>query len=341
MAHAVPMVRALSLMSPIRWLRTHDIALEPLLRPLGLSSAPFGDPFRPISLLQVGSLLTAIARKEGPDVACRIVSEASTAELALLGSVALGTQTPVEAMLRISAVLPIFCSHEQLAIKTSPDFVDIWHSYTVKFDPETEHLMLQYAVAMVDRLVGMTGAPGPRLARIDLPPHPEFGLTHLQPWFGDVLCPSEGRGTHILVETALAERSFPKTARDRFLAGRLPALGPIRGDGRFSDSVKIMLASMLTDAIPSVRDMAKVCGTSVRSLQRRLSHEGLQFSDLVEEVRQAHALHLLSMPNATVKSVSADLGYEHQSSLTRAMLRWTGASPKKFMRRNVNASGAL
>lgn len=337
MPHAVPMVRALSLLPTIRWLKAQGIDSDPFLQPFGLSSAPFGDPFRPIPLLHVGSLLRAIARKEGPDVACKIVGEASTTELALLGSVALGTRTPIEAFGRISAVLPVFCSHEQLAIKVAPSVVDVWHSYMVKFDPETEHLMLQYALAMADRLLDMTGAGAPRLARVEMPPHPDFGVEHLNTWFGDAVRPSESRRTHILVEAAIAERPFPRAARDRLLAGRLPTLEPIRGDGSFGDSVKVMLSSMLTDAIPTVRDMAKVCGTSVRSFQRRLSREGLVYSDLVDEARQANALRLLSMPNATAKLVSAELGYEHQSSLTRAMVRWMGAGPKKFMTREGNA----
>jgi len=337
MANAVPMIRALSLLPAIRWLKVHDIDSEPFLQPFGLSSAPFGDPFRPVPLLHVGGFLRAIARKEGPDVTCRIVGEASTTELALLGSVALGTRTPIEALTRISGVLPVFCSHEQLALKAAPSVVSVWHSYTVRFDPETEHLMLQYAVAMADRLLGMTGTAAPRLARVEMPPHPDFGLDHLDRWFGDVLCPSDSRGTRFLVEAAVAEKLFPRAARDRLLAGRLPALGSIRGDGSFGDSVKTMLASLMTDDIPTIRDMAKVSGTSVRTLQRRLSDEGLVYSDLVEEVRQAQALRLLSMPNATAKSVSADLGYEHQSSFTRAMLRWTGASPRKFMTRGGNA----
>jgi AraC-like DNA-binding protein len=337
MQYSVPMIRALSLLPAIRWLKVHDIDSEPFLRPLGLSSAPFGDPFRPVPLLHVGSFLQAIARKEGPDVACKIVAEASTTELALLGSVALGTRTTVEAISRISMVLPVFCSHEQLAIKVAQPFVEIWHSYTVKFAPETEHLLLQYAVAMADRLVGMTGTPAPRMARIEIPLHPEFGVSHLRKWFGDTVHPSEGRGTRMLVAAATADRPFPRAARDRLLAGRLPALEPIRGGARFSDSVKVMLSSMLTEALPTVRDMARFCGTSVRTFQRRLSVEGLQYSDLVEEIRQTHALRLLSVPNATAKSVSADLGYEYPSSLTRAMLRWTGASPKNFMTRAGNA----
>lgn len=332
MPYAVPMIRALSLLPAIRWLKANDIDSEPFLQPFGLSSAPFGDPFRPIPLLHVGGFLRAIARKEGPDVACKIVGEASTTELALLGSVALGTRTPIEALGRISAVLPVFCSHEQLAIKAAPAAIDVWHSYTVKFDPETEHLMLQYALAMADRLLGMTGTTAPRLARVEMPPHPDFGLEHLDEWFGTVVHPSDGRGTRIVVEAIVAEKPFPKAARDRLLAGRLPALQPLRANGSFGESVKVMVSSMLTDGIPTVREMARICGTSVRSFQRRLSEEGLVYSDLVEEVRQAQALSLLSMPNATAKSVSADLGYEYQSSFTRAMLRWTGASPKKFMK---------
>ena len=337
MPHAVPMIRALSLMPAIRWLKARDIDCEPFLQPFGLSSAPFGDPFRPVPLLHVGSFLRAVSRKEGPDVACRIVDEASTTELALLGSVALGTRTPMEALSRISAVLPAFCSHEQLSIKVAPSSVDVWHSYTVKFDPETEHMLLQYAVAMADRLLGMTGAVGPRMALVDLPPHPDFGVKHLSTWFGDAVRPSERRGTHIVLDAAVAERPFPRVARDHLLAGRLPALEPIRGEGGFGGSVKNMLASMLADDIPTIRDMAKLSGTSVRTFQRRLSGESLVYSDLVEEVRQAHALRLMSMPNATAKSVSGDLGYEYQSSFTRAMLRWTGASPKKFKSRKGDA----
>ncbi len=335
MPHSVPMVRALSLMPALRWLKVRNIDSEPFLQPLGLSSAPYGDPFRPVPLLHVGSFLRALARREGPDVAMRIVAEASPTELALLGSVALGTRTPVEAIARISAVLPVFCSHEQLSITVTPTGVDLWHSYTVKFDPETEHLMVQYALAMTDRLLGMTGTAAPRLVKAELPPHPEHGLTHLDKWLGTTLHPSERRGIHILVDPAVAERPFPRTARDRFLSGGLPPLAPIRGDGSFGDSVKVMVSSMLTDGIPTVRDMAMACGTSVRSLQRRLAGEGLVYSALVEEVRQARALRLLSMPNATAKSVSADVGYEYQSSFTRAMLRWTGASPKKFMGRGA------
>ena len=65
MPYAVPMIRALSLLPALRWLKAKDIESDPFLQPLGLSSAPFGDPFRPVPLLRVGGFLRAIARKEG------------------------------------------------------------------------------------------------------------------------------------------------------------------------------------------------------------------------------------------------------------------------------------
>ncbi len=125
MPHAVPMIRALSLLPAIRWLKVHDIDSEPLLRPFGLSSAPFGDPFRPVPCCMSAAFFGQLPARKDPTFSCRIVAEASTTELALLGSVALGTRTPIEALSRISAVLPVFCSHEQLAIKVAPSSVDV------------------------------------------------------------------------------------------------------------------------------------------------------------------------------------------------------------------------
>jgi hypothetical protein len=164
-------------------------------------------------------------------------------------------------------VLPVFCSHEQPAVRVSPEAVDVWHSCTTRVDPETEHLMLQIAVATADRLLGITGGAAPRLALIELPPHPDCGFDHPERWFGTVHRRSDGRGTHLLVEAAVAGKPFPKVPRDHLLAGRLPALDPIRGDGSFDGGVRTMLASLMSDAVPTIRDMARISGTSERTFQ--------------------------------------------------------------------------
>ena len=301
-----------------------------MLRQVGLGTAPFGDPLRPVSLLSVGSLLRAIAQAEGPDIACRIVAEASLLELALLGRVALGTQTPAEAISRISAALPLFCSHEHLSLQLGGAGLLVRHSYAVSFEPETEHLMLQYAVAMTDRLCAMTGAAAPRLARIEIPPHPEHGVAHLRRWFGPGIVFKPGHGITVAIERDVANRQFLTIARDRMLGQRPPEMVPLRGDGSFAGSVRIMLASMLEDGVPSIQQLAAASGTTVRTLQRRLGDEGTSFSALLEQVRQSKALTRLAEGDATVVSIAAELGYARQASLTRAMIRWTGVPPTRF-----------
>jgi AraC-like DNA-binding protein len=330
MAYAVPMVRAMSLIPAVRWLKAHGHVPEPLLRSVDLASAPYGDPLRPVALLNVGRLLRTIAQAGGPDVACRIVAEASVLELALLGRVALGTRTPAEALARIAAALPLFCSHEHLSLHQRPKELVIRHSYATAFEPETEHLMLQYAVAMADRLCSMTGAAAPRLKRVDIPPHPDRGVQHLQRWFGAGVRAKPGHSISVSIGRDIAERPFLKIARDRMLGKRPPEMVPLRGDGSFSSSARIMLASMLEDGVPSVQHLAAASGTSLRTLQRWLAQEGTSFSALLEQVRQEMAVKRLTAGGGTIVSISAELGYERQASFTRAMRRWTGQPPTQF-----------
>ncbi len=332
MSKSVPMVRAMSLIPAVRWLFTHGHPIEPLLSAAGLGSGPFGDPLRPVALLNVGRLLREIARAEGPDVPCRIVSEANVREIAMLGRVALGTRTPADALDRIASALPLFCSHEQLSISRKPETVVIRHFYTVDFDHETAHLMLQYAVAIADRMCAMTGAASPRLSSVELAPHPTSGLDHLVPWFGSVLEPAPGPSTKIVVDRAIADRVFLSIARDRTLGQRPPGIAQLRGDGSLAGSASIILSSMLEESVPTARQLADACGMSLRTLQRRLSEEGTSFSTLLSQVRKGVAKRRLAAGRTTVASISAELGYTRQTSLTRAMRRWTGLPPTRFQK---------
>lgn len=332
MADAIPMIRAMGLVPAVRWLVVNGRAPDKLLRAAGLSSAPFGDPFRPVPLLAVGKLLRGLGETEGPDIACRIVAEANIVELALLGRVALGARTPTEALARIATALPLFCSHEHLSLRPGAGGLVVRHSYAGRFDAATEHLMLQYAVAMADRLCAMTGALAPRLDLVEIPPHPEFGVEHLRPWFGAGVVATPGHGICLLIREDLAERPFPIVARDRMAGARPLDMVPLRGDGTFSGSAATMIASMLEDGIPTIADLAAAAGTSIRTFQRRLGDEGNSFSGLLGRVREAEARKRLAGGDAKVSSVAAELGYARQASLTRAMRRWTGVPPTKFRR---------
>ena len=280
MAQAIPLVRALALLPSLRWLYRHDFSAEKILRGHGLSSATYCAPARPVPLLKVGALLRDIAREAGPDVPCRIVAESDDIDLVQVGRVALGARTPADALARVSFFLPYFCSHELLSIEFEEDRVLVRHAYGARFDGETLHLMSQYALAVLDRICAMTGAPAPRLSRAELPAHPDLGVAHLERWFGvGTVAGTDNKTLTATLPRAVAERRFPRYSRDRSEELKRSGLEPLRDGGGFSASVRTLLAAMLEDEemIPTLGQIAEASGMATRTFQRRLSEENRTF----------------------------------------------------------------
>ena len=108
------------------------------------------------------------------------------------------------------------------------------------------------------------------------------------------------------------------------------ALEKRRERGDLAGSLRMALRSYLPDGSADINLAAKLAGTSVRTLQRRLTEQGLKFSDLVEDLRQQTAISLLADPNLRVSEVGRELGYRDPAIFTRAFRRWTGQTPRQF-----------
>jgi AraC-like DNA-binding protein len=200
--------------------------------------------------------------------------------------------------------------------------------FSHRFDAATTHFLLQYAAAMVHRICGLDGTAHLRFARIELPPHPEFGLKHLVPWFGAGLVETRSNGFSITVDNQTMDRRFNSTARARIQGRLLPAQSPLRGDGSLSGSVRNLLVSMIEcGQTPSIERLSTVAGISVRGFQRQLATEGTSYSKLLAEIRHDETRRRLHETDFTIASIAAELGYSDQASLTRAFRRWTGRPP--------------
>ena len=117
MPAAIPLIRGFALLPTLHWLADEGVSIERALAKVDLSLSPITHPFRPIPLAHAAALLRNAAREHGPDLPCRIVSKTSSLEVAMLGRVALGARTPGEALARIVAALPYYCSHEQVSFE--------------------------------------------------------------------------------------------------------------------------------------------------------------------------------------------------------------------------------
>ena len=337
MAYVVPLIRAAALMPLVRWMSAEGHSVGALLDRLNLSTLVAQGPLQPVPLVSAMELLRLGARLEGPDIACRVISESSPLELLLLGKVAIGTRNPREAANRIAHVLPYFCTHEHLTLAQREKDVIVRHFFAVKSDPELRHLIHQYVTAMLKALCAMSGAAEPYLKRVEMAPHPEHGISHLEQWFGSHLAATRDRTLSVTLSKDTLDTPFPVRGRDRMRDLKSSGLQPLHGDGTYSGSVRLLIAGMIEGDNPTIERLSAAAGTSVRTFQRRLDAEGTSFSALLDDVRRARAIEKLSECNIAVGQVSAELGYARQASLTRAVRRWTGRSPSSY--RSEGASG--
>ena len=100
----------------------------------------------------------------------------------------------------------------------------------------------------------------------------------------------------------------------------------------FPIAIRQVVAGMLVDGGPHIASVAESVGTSVRTLQRRLSEIGTTYSSLVEEAKMKSAKRLVVQGDCALNDIAQELGYSDQAHFTRAFRRWTGLSPGAYQR---------
>jgi AraC-like DNA-binding protein len=97
------------------------------------------------------------------------------------------------------------------------------------------------------------------------------------------------------------------------------------------DSVVVAARAALREGLSqrqvSLEAVADQLKMTVRTFQRRLDDEGVDYRTLVDDERRALATQLLSESTRTVSEVASMLGFGNVTSLHRAVRRWTGRTP--------------
>jgi AraC-like DNA-binding protein len=95
-------------------------------------------------------------------------------------------------------------------------------------------------------------------------------------------------------------------------------------------SLRLVLGAYLPDGSPGIELAAKLSGTTVRTLQRRLKEQGISYSQLLDDLRHDLAVYLLRDPDLEASAISRELGYRDPAIFTRAFRRWRGTTPSEF-----------
>jgi AraC-like DNA-binding protein len=130
----------------------------------------------------------------------------------------------------------------------------------------------------------------------------ELSLIHADPYLNDLLLKS--------CETALADRrSDTSELRTR---------------------VENAISALLPHGRVLVEDVARNLGMSERSLARKLSDEGLNFTEILQQLRRDLAVRYLDDRKLHVSKIAWLLGFNEVSAFTHAFKRWTGKTPSQI-----------
>jgi AraC-like DNA-binding protein len=98
----------------------------------------------------------------------------------------------------------------------------------------------------------------------------------------------------------------------------------------FSEQAKGVLKRLLAGQRPRIDDLGRELHLSTRTLQRRLTEQGITFQRLLEDARRELAHHYLLHSSLELNETAYLLGYEDANSFFRAFHHWEGTSPGQW-----------
>lgn len=82
---------------------------------------------------------------------------------------------------------------------------------------------------------------------------------------------------------------------------------------------------------PSIEKVSKNLGMSIRSFQRKLEQEKLNYKDLLDAIRKNFAANFIAQnEDFNVNELAFALGYSEASAFIKAFKRWYGVTPGKY-----------
>jgi AraC-like DNA-binding protein len=108
------------------------------------------------------------------------------------------------------------------------------------------------------------------------------------------------------------------------LADRRDAMSQLR------TRVENAISSLLPHGRVLVEDVARGLGMSKRTLARKLSDEGLNFTEILQQLRRDLAVRYLDDRKLHVSKIAWLLGFNEVSAFTHAFKRWTGKTPRRM-----------
>lgn len=101
----------------------------------------------------------------------------------------------------------------------------------------------------------------------------------------------------------------------------------------FVAKVKSMIKDSISQQCPEFEDIASKLHTTSITLRRRLREEGTSYQQIKDDIRRDTAVYNLSRGTMSIEDVASSVGFSETTSFFRAFKRWTGVTPRAYIKR--------
>lgn len=306
------------------------IALEPLAAKAGLSCQQIEDPRSRMSVRDQIRFLDAAADALHDDLlGFHLAQRVDLREIGFLYYVVASSDTLTEALQRAARYSSLANEAIDLRFVDRGDVGISFRYVGVSRHPE-RHQIEFVVTALVRTCVQLAGN---RLvpSRVRLTHSRDGGRAELTEFFG----------REVEFGSTVDEVMFPAEARNQAAASADPYLNAMliryceqalahrpRGGGSFRLRVENAIVPLLPHGKARAGDVALRLGVSERTFTRRLSGEGITFSELLEHLRADLARRYLADRDLSISQIAWLLGYREVGAFSHAFRRWTGETPR-------------
>lgn len=327
---AVPLIQTSILRPFTRYLEQLGVPVENGLRKAKLPVISLNNPALYISTAAFWDFAGIMAQREGIENLGILVGEASGANslAPTFRQLLLTCPTLYQALLLTSRKLASRSSLSYIGVvDTGADTSRFYHHTSFGLQHPSHYHMEWFALSAMVEIVRVFTGPDWRPA--------EFGLISrrvpgpmILSRFPDTRFVYGQPSSYVSIDAALLSTPPCMEAVDQSITP--VSTGHSHPADDFAGSLKQLMAAYLPEGTPSINLIAEVAGTSTRTLQRHLLAAGLNYRELLEQVRYDMAIHLLTNPDNTIMDIATQLGYSEPTHFTRAFRRMAGVSPRKY-----------
>ena len=308
------------------------VPVVPLLRRVGLTPEVIADPEERLSVRSQVALLdeAAIALKDDR-LGFTLARDFEPRELGLLYYVMASSPTLGDALKRVARYSRI--TNEALVVRYREGnrlIISLSYSGVPRHSERHQIEFCMFAVLRICRvLTGQNLVP----QHFSIAHYRSEGTAEMSRFVGTKV--EFGADTDEIALNSNA-RELPLIHSDSYLNDLLlkyceAALVDRRGNvSQLRTRVENAISSLLPHGRVLVEEVARSLGMSERTLARKLSDEGLNFTEILQQLRRDLAVRYLDDRKLHVSKIAWLLGFHEVSAFTHAFKRWTGKTPSEI-----------